>query len=126
MVKPIEDNNENTIETEDLIGIGDKVRITLKPEALPSDYEGSLIKEGIISPAYIQCSNNGNFEVLIRILTDSNKPNNSFDIEYLVRDNIEKIELLKSAPESLIDEIRSSNYDEVHFELICSLLKLFY
>ena len=106
-----------------LISVGDKVRITLKSTSNNALFFKNYTTEGIIGHHCLRGKENGGVEVRLSLLYTEKEGE---DDELLFSaDEIEKIELLKEAPESFIDYIKEQNSGMINDDIL-ALLKLYY
>lgn len=104
-----------------IISVGDKVRITLKSTSNNALFFKNNTTEGIIGHHHLFYKENGEADVSLSLLLIGEEDD---ELSFYANE-IERIELLKEAPESLIDYIKEQNTGMINDDIL-ALLKLYY
>lgn len=109
----------------DIIQLGSKVRITLKPNKDGTSFYCEPVV-GILSSQRINVYENGKIEAMIQIaFTETDKKHPDVDVDVFAINEIEKIEFLQEAPESLYEIMANQDKDKFAYEAAEFLLRLF-
>ncbi|WP_295084662.1 hypothetical protein [Ruminococcus sp.] len=106
------------------ITTGDKVRITLKPEKDGTYYYKKPL-EGVVKLQRLDVNEGGEIETVLMLAFTEYAEENPDGLDLIKVKDIEKIELLRSAPESLIEIIQTTK-DQETIERVLYLLRAYF